>query len=217
MEQRFYHGNINPNALADYLVATFNQGYAGTVAQKVGQGDNLLVQIGRLSHSGRRIRHSIGVSIGRTPDGVNVSTGQSNWFDDPGMMGGTLIGAIFWPPLLLFPLARGIGNYTFYQDIWQAIDNYCMQAGATAGNTTYTHAVYCQNCGTANEDGAQNCHMCGAPLPHAPQYQPSQAPSSHPRSGPPPGMVVCPKCEATVSAGKYCSNCAAPLTETAPS
>jgi hypothetical protein len=35
MEQRMYQGNINPDALADYLVNMFNQGYGGTVAQKV--------------------------------------------------------------------------------------------------------------------------------------------------------------------------------------
>ena len=89
MEQRIYHGNISPDALADYLVGMFNQGYDGTVAQKVGQGNQVLVQIGLLSHSGRRIRHSIGVSIYRTPDGVSVATGQANWFDDPGL-GGSL-------------------------------------------------------------------------------------------------------------------------------
>ena len=30
MEQRVYHGTINPNDLADYLVTTFNQGVGGT-------------------------------------------------------------------------------------------------------------------------------------------------------------------------------------------
>ena len=52
MEQRLYHGNIDPDALADYLVNMFNQGYSGTAAQKVGQGNQFLVQIGLLSHSG---------------------------------------------------------------------------------------------------------------------------------------------------------------------
>jgi hypothetical protein len=54
MEQRIYHGNLSPDGLADYLVQTFNQNYsfAGwgsssltTIAQKVGQGDHVLVQI----------------------------------------------------------------------------------------------------------------------------------------------------------------------------
>jgi ribosomal protein L32 len=210
MEQRVYQGNISPDGLADYLVNSFNQGYAGdTVAQKVGQGDQVMVQIGRVSHSGR-IRHSIGLSIARVPDGISVSAGQSNWLDDPAI-GGTLIGAIFWPPLLLFPLARGIRNYGLYQDIWQAVDTYCLQAGGRPGNVTATHAVYCQNCGSINEEGVQTCRMCGAPLPvWHPQQGQQQAPVYRPPQ-PPAGQVVCPNCGQTVSAGKYCSNCAAPL------
>ncbi len=207
MEQRIYHGNISPDALADYLVGMFNQGYDGTVAQKVGQGNQVLVQIGLLSHSGRRIRHSIGVSIYRTPDGVSVATGQANWFDDPGL-GGSLIGALYWPPLLLFPLARGINSYALYQDIWQAIDTYCAQVGAMQGNVTTAHAVYCHNCGVVNNEGDQVCRMCGTSLyvaqqkPQPPTYQPTQ------------GDVVCPRCGQTVSAGNFCNNCAAPLRPT---
>jgi hypothetical protein len=43
MEQRMYHGNINPDVLADYLVNMFNQGYGGTAAQKVGHGNQVLI------------------------------------------------------------------------------------------------------------------------------------------------------------------------------
>lgn len=163
MEQRIYHGNIQPDDLANYLVGMFHQGYRGTVAQKIGQGDHILVQIGLLSHSGRRIRQSIGLSIAKTPDGVSVTSGQANWFDDP-HLGGSLIGAMFWPPLLLFPFARGINAYGLYQDIWQAVDTFCAQAGARPGTTTTAHALYCQQCGSANEEGARFCQMCGAPL-----------------------------------------------------
>ena len=129
MEQRMYHGNINPDALADYLVNMFNQGYGGTVAQKVGQGNQALVQLGLLSHSGRRIRHSIGVSIYKTPDGVSVSTGQANWFDDPGL-GGSLIGALYWPPLLLFP--RPFPNYYAVLLVSIAFLLSCIPASATS-------------------------------------------------------------------------------------
>ena len=205
-----YQGNISPDALADYLVNTFNQGYDGTVTQKVGQGNQVLVQIGLLSHSGRRIRHGISVSIYRTPDGISVSTGQANWFDDPGL-GGAMIGALYWPPMLLFPLGRGINSYALYQDIWQAIDNYCVQAGAVQGAVTTAHAVYCRNCGVVNNEGDQVCKMCGAPL-YAPQPQ-QQAPHYQPPP-PPPGMVVCPSCGQTVSTGNFCNNCAAPLKPT---
>ncbi len=209
MEQRFYHGNIDPNGLADYLVGTFGQGmfdsYSSRMtAQKVGQGDHLLVQIARVRPSGR-IRNAIGVSIARTPDGISVSTGQSNWLDSS-MIAGGIIGAIFWPPLLLFPLARGVRNFTFYQDIWNAIDNYCLQAGATQGSASTAHGVYCAHCGAVNEEGSEVCAVCGSPLytgqqQQAPQYQPTGT----------AGTVVCPKCGHTVAAANFCSNCAASL------
>jgi Double zinc ribbon len=216
MEQRFYHGNIDPNGLADYLVSMFdqgsgmyNQGFSGMVtAQKVGQGDHLLVQIARVRHSGR-IRNAIGVSIARTADGASVSTGQSNWLDD-GVIGGGLIGALFWPPLLLFPLARGIRNFAFYQDIWNAVDTYCTQAGATQGNVSTAHGVYCSHCGTVNEEGAEVCAVCGSPL-YAGQPQQSQQQQTPQYQPPAPSPVVCPKCGHTVASANFCSNCAASL------
>ncbi|HYT34203.1 MAG TPA: zinc ribbon domain-containing protein [Ktedonobacteraceae bacterium] len=210
MERRTYHGNINPSGLADYLVSTFNQEYGDTVAQKIEQGDHLFVQFGSLSHRGRSVRAALGLSISKTVDGVSVVTGQSNWFDldDPAVVGG-LIAGFFFPPLWLFPLARGISNYRLYQDIWSAVDKYCLQAGARPGNATTTHAVYCQNCGAMNDEHAQVCALCGVTLPIAPQGQPRQ-PQSQAQAA--PGMIACPRCSQTVSAGKFCSNCAAPLT-----
>lgn len=210
MERRTYHGNINPSGLADYLVSTFNQGYSDTVTQKIEQGDHLFVQFGTLSHRGRRVRAALGLSISKTADGVSVMTGQSNWFDlDDPVVAGELIAGFFFPPLWLFPLARGISNYRLYQDIWSAVDNYCLQAGARPESATTTHAVYCQNCGAMNDEHAQVCAMCGATLPIAQQDQPRQ-PQSQAQGA--PAMVACPSCGQTVSAGKFCSNCAAPLT-----
>jgi hypothetical protein len=245
MEQRVYQGNINPNGLADYLVNTFNQGYglgpgpgygfnpgygygygpgfSGTMAQKVGQGDNILVQIALLGHHGRRIRSTIGLSITRVPDGVSVATGQSNWFDAPAMAGG-LIGAIFWPPLLLFPLARGIRDYGLYQDVWNAVDTYCTQVGAMQASSTTAHGVYCPRCGAVNDEDAPACAMCGTPLASSFQGQPQPTsvpndlrndfPSQSPQSPPAAAAerIICPACGQTVSGGKFCSNCGAPLT-----
>lgn len=218
MEERVYHGNIDPNALADHLVNTFNQNfnYASygnrytTMAQKAGQGDHLLVQIARARAWSGRIRSSLGISITRVPGGISVSAGQSNWLDDPAFTG-SLIGAIFFPPLLIFPLVRGVGNFTFYQDVWDVIDTYCLQGGASLGSTMTAHGVYCNNCGAINDEGTANCHTCGAPLHVQGQqsqgYQPPQAPTA-PAS---PATIKCPSCGATVNDGKFCANCAAPL------
>ncbi len=224
MEQRVYRGNIDPNALADFLVQTFNQNYnySGmydrytTMAQKAGQGNSLLVQIARARTWSGRIRNALGVSITRVEDGLSVSTGQTNWLDlnDPGVTG-MLIGGIFFPPLLLFPIIRGISNYTFYQDVWNAIDSYCARAGASPTSATTMHGVYCAHCGTINEEGATQCQTCGAPL-YAAQPVPAGQAQSQPSSaateaGPAAETVTCPRCGSRVPAANFCSNCATPL------
>jgi hypothetical protein len=215
MEQRVYQGNINPEGLADYLVQTFNQNYnytgwsggtLNTMAQKVGQGDHLLVQIAQARPWSGRVRTALGVSISRVPGGVSVSTGQTNWLDS-GMIG-MLIGAVFFPPLVIFPLIRGINTFTFYQDVWQAVDTYCTQAGARQASATTAHGVYCYNCGAINDEGAERCHICGAPLGAA-QMPHAQAPQQGAQA---PEMVTCPNCHERVVASKFCGNCGTPLT-----
>jgi DNA-directed RNA polymerase subunit RPC12/RpoP len=199
VEQRIYRGNVNPNGLADFLVGTFNHGY-GTVAQKVGQGDQVLVQIGHMSHRGLRgIRSTIGVSIVRTPEGMNVGVGQSNWLDlDDPRLGGMLIGAVFFPPLLIFPLLRGIRSFALYEQIWDAVDSYGAQVGARQAEVSVAHGVTCPRCGVLNHEEARFCTTCGAPLQVAGESQPSASAAPE---------VICPECRQTVRAGKFCSNC----------
>ncbi|MDQ6662291.1 MAG: zinc ribbon domain-containing protein [Chloroflexota bacterium] len=217
MEQRIYHGNIDLNGLADYLVNMAGQFSRRYTAQKIGQGDHLMVQIGRMSSRGY-MRHAIGVSISKLADGIGVAVGQANWLDPS--IGGTLVGAIFWPPLLLFPLARGIRGYQMYQDIWDAIDMYCTQAGASIGQTTTSHAVYCQHCGAVNEEDAQVCSICGSPLPASPpvytaqptgQGQAAQSMSQPAQSYSSNEQVACPQCGHIVPAANFCNNCGASL------
>lgn len=213
MEQRAYQGNISPDGLADYLVNTFDAYMSRYAAQKIGQGDHILVQVGRMRYSGRS-RAAIGISISKTNDGILVSTGQSNYFSDPALAG-SLIGAIFWPPMLLFPLARGVRSYGLYQDVWNAIDMYCAQVGATPGNMTTMHGVYCQRCGALNDEGVATCHMCGAPLTAQGQ---EQTPAYQPPATETPAQetVVCPTCGQRVAALTYCGHCGAPLTRETP-
>lgn len=199
MEQRTYRGNVDPEGLADYLVSTFDQGY-NTVAQKVGQGNQFLVQVGHGRYGGRNgIRHAIGVSIVRNGDDVNVAVGQSNWLDlaTPGLVG-TLFASIWFPPLLIFPLLRGIRNFAIYGQIWDAVETYCTQRGATQAQTTVAHGVTCPHCGVLNHENAQFCSTCGTPL------TPPQPAAT--------AQAVCAECHQTVPIGRYCGNCGAALT-----
>lgn len=209
MEERIYHGKLQAQALAKHLVMTFD-GKDDLAAQSVGQGDQTMVQIGRKKMWTGRIRSAIGISVSQLSDGLQVVTGQSNWFElaDPAV-GGMLLGSLLFPPLLLFPLMRGIRQYTLYQEIWMVIDEYCTQAQATEQQRRIDHAIYCQNCGAANDEQAQQCHFCGMPFTRSDDpYALSPEKSYYiPR----PRLVQCPRCDAMVPAGKYCNNCASLL------
>nr|BBH92328.1 hypothetical protein KTA_05270 [Thermogemmatispora argillosa] len=211
MEQRIYRGNLSPDGLADYLVQTFGQNYTylgwggsplSTIAQKVGQGDHVLVQIAQAGSWSGRLRAALGVSISRLPDGISVSVGQSHWLQAP--LTGILWGALFFPPLLIFPLIRGIGAFSFYQDVWQAIETYCAQAQATRTSSSSLHGLYCTRCGAMNDEAAQQCHLCGTALQ---QPQPVQAASVAGHE-----LVTCGSCNERVVAARFCGNCGAPLT-----
>jgi hypothetical protein len=213
MEERTYRGNIDINALADHLVATFNQG-DDIVAQRAGQGDQVTVQVGRVKFWTGNLRSALGISISKLPDGVHVATGQSNWLElnDPSV-GGMLLGALFFPPLIVFPLMRGIRNYTLYQEIWTVIDDYCTQDNGVQEHARSTDAVYCQNCGGINDESAKQCHLCGMPL-YNPEYPDEETPYTQATGNTvvyKPRLVTCPRCDALVPAGKYCNNCASVL------
>jgi hypothetical protein len=139
------------------------------------------------------------VSIVRTDGGVDVSTGQSNWIDlADANLAGFLIGAIFFPPLLIFPVVQGIRAYDLYRDIWQAVDAYCMQAGATQGGVTVAHGVPCPRCDVLNHEDARFCTTCGMQLEQPATVEPARAGQE---------WVVCPECHHTVAATKFCGNC----------
>lgn len=212
MEQRIYHGSLSPDGLADYLVQTFGQNYSylgwggstlSTIAQKIGQGDHVLVQIAQARPWSGRLRTALGVSISRLPDGISVSVGQSHWLE--GSLTGILWSALFFPPLLIFPLIRGIGNFSFYQDVWQAIETYCLQAQATRVSTSTLHGLYCARCGALNDEAAQHCHLCGATLAAGPASSTGA-----------PEQVTCDSCHERVVAARFCGNCGASLTPTPP-
>lgn len=206
MEERVYNGDIDPQGLANHLVGAFNRG-RDLVAQQTGQGDQIFVQIGRMHIWNGSFRGALGVSIAKRADGLHVIAGQSTWLDlkDPAISG-SLIGAIFFHPLLIFPLVRGFRNFTLTHDLWHTVDDYCTQAGATSGSSISTDTVYCPRCGAVNPNDAEQCYLCDASLtgaqpgpPLTPELQPTQY------------AVSCPRCGTTVYAGKFCSNCGSEL------
>lgn len=236
MDQRIYYGNITPNALADYLVSVYHQPsfyyqQRHTMAQKIVQGERIFVQIMRNSDWSGSGHRAIGVHITRIAGGISVEMGASDWMElDDGGLAGMLLGALFFPPLLLFPLLQGLTGSGFSYDVWNVIDAYCVQM--SAGQSHRTHApqgFYCTYCGAFNHPGAPRCHSCHAPFNFTPpQASPTEQPAADPSSPNPPApepssprassetrpmfaLVICPNCQATVAPAHFCGNCAAPL------
>ena len=245
MEQRLYYGPIDPDALADYLVSVFNSPSQYTpprsMAQKIVQGERISVQIMRSDDWGFHEHGALGLHILRIAGGVSVSMGSSDWQQlDEGSLVGMLFGALFFPPLLLFPLIHGLTSSTFPQDVWSAIENYCAQASPRSSSGGAPRGFYCAYCGAFNHPEATRCHACHAPFNRAPSQ--AQEPSSRkvdaqpvqPVSPPPArssapqertsqstasatgdlSLVICPHCNALVMPTNFCGNCAAPLHET---
>lgn len=239
MDQRIYYGNINPNALADHLVGTFQQPpfyYQSqhTRAQKIAQGERIYVQIMRNSDWGMGGHRAISVNILRIAGGISVEMGASDWLDiDEGGLAGMLLGALFFPPLLLVPLIQGLSSSGFAHDVWNVVDTYCMQVGGGQGQRPHApQGFYCTYCGAFNHPGASHCHACHAPFNFA-SPQPAAEPSAPPASEPTPpvqepqaeasasratgetrpmfALMICPNCKATVVPAHFCGNCAAPL------
>ncbi len=193
MEERTYHGDLNPDELANALLAQFNQG--GFVAQQLGQGERVLVQIGKRDRR-RGIENALAVNIVKTPDGVNVALGQQQWLDAAADLAQAGLGALFNPWSLLGNLgeiARDVGSFSLPSQVWQAVDNYCKSAGARLGGSTAQMTVKCAYCGAANPAGAPVCSACGAGLG---DVQP----------------IYCPQCgQAAPHDSKFCARCGAKL------
>jgi hypothetical protein len=225
MDQRIYYGNINPHALADHLVSTFHRQppfYSSqhhTMAQKIAQGERVLVQIMHTSSDLFESGHkAIGVNIISIPGGVRVEMGATDWLNlnEAGVIG-LLLGVFFFPPLLLFPLIQTLTNIGFPQDIWNVIETYCVQANGGRRGSSYTpQGFYCTYCGAFNHPSASHCHYCKAPFKAAPPPQPNAQPTAEASTPTPPAqesqpLVTCPNCQASVVPARFCGNCAAPL------
>ena len=189
MEGRTYHGDLNPDELANVLVAQFNHG--NSVAQRYNQGNRVIVQVGTRDNRGR-VENALAVTLSGTPEGVNVSVGEQQWLDAAADLAQAGLGALFNPLSLLGNLGEivsDMSSFSLPQQIWQTVDKYSQNAGAGLGGDPARMAVACPYCGVANPPGAPTCTSCGAPLGEA---QP----------------VYCPQCGLQMQAGsKVCPRC----------
>lgn len=213
MEQRIYQTPIRPEELGAGLIEEWDRD--DTIAQGFGEGDRVIVQIGQREAGwfGDEPRQALTLDIERTPEGLQVTMGQQQWFKGGGeVMIGGLIG--FFPFFFTLPLGRLFGDDDIDQglpgQIWLSVEQFisahtpapaapaqpaapgAQPATAPAtGKTIRLASVPCPECGVSNPMGSARCSACGANL----QAQPT-----------------CPQCGYQNPAGaNFCNRCGSKL------
>jgi hypothetical protein len=165
MDQRIYHGNLNPADLAQSLIAEFNRG--NLLAQIVGQKGNLAVQISTRSGSSSGGKTALTVTLQKTSDGVLIQLGQQEWLGTAASLGRTTVAALINPWNLLNrldDLAQDVENLQLSEHVWQVIDQTARAIGTGYELSERLSRLTCEYCGTANPIGQAACLACGAPL-----------------------------------------------------
>jgi hypothetical protein len=165
MEQRFFHGDLLPDQLAQSLVAEFNRG--NLRAQILRQADGVAVQIGTRPGSPSGGQTALTATFHAAPDGVMVRLGQQEWFSTAASLGRTTIAALINPWNLLTRLddiAQDVENLQLTERVWNEIDRAARAAGASHELSERLRRLICEYCGVANPVGGAACIACGAPL-----------------------------------------------------
>jgi len=190
MDRRIFHGNIEPNDIAQALVAEFSRG--NMHAQIVGNAAKMAVQISTRHGAQSGGQTALTITIQDTDDGIMVDIGQQAWLGVAASLGQTAISALRNPFSLLGrldDLAQDIENMQLSDRVWQLVDRTIATVGASYKLSDRLRRVTCGYCQTANPVGEGACIACGAPLGDA-----------HPTSCPNCGFAVsqvetvCPNC-----------------------
>lgn len=165
MNQRIYHGNIDPVDMANALVGYFNRG--NWRVQRFGDSNKLVVQVATrdLLNSGGQTATS--VILQRIEDGVNVQLTQQAWLGVAASLGTSALAVLMNPWNLinrLDDIAQDVESLQLIDEIWKVLDRIAVSLGATQELSERLRRVTCEYCGTANPVGAGNCISCGAPM-----------------------------------------------------
>lgn len=165
MNQRIYHGNINPVDMANALVGYFNRG--NWRVQRIGDSNKLVVQIATRDMPNSGGQTAMSVIMQRMEDGVTVQVGQQAWLGVAASLGSSALAVLMNPWNLLNRLddiAQDIENLQLNDEVWKVLDGAATTLGATQQLSERLRRVTCEYCGTANLVGAGNCIACGAPM-----------------------------------------------------
>lgn len=194
MERKIFHGRIEPEHIAQALMAEFNQG--NLRAQALGHGDRIVVQVGTRPGAMSGGQTAMTVTVQSLEDGIMVELGQQAWLGVAASLGMSALAAIRNPFSLLGRLddiAQDIENLQVSERVWAVISGTARAAGASAELSENLRRTTCEYCHVANPVGAPTCGACGAPLGKA---QP----------------VTCHNCGYVMRPGESpCPNCGSPI------
>ena len=195
VEQRAYHGKIKPEALAQALVAQFNQGETRAQWTRGAQG-RTAVQIQNRKVERRDPTTAVTLHITPSETGVVLSMSEQKWLSVAADLVKSGLLALLNPWNLISELddiARNVRSLQLRQEIWQGIETYCRGVGAGLGMTPQLQHLVCPYCGTPNPLGTLTCQACRGPLA---EVQP----------------VACPQCGCLNDPrAQRCANCRASL------
>ena len=194
MDQRIFHGNINPSDFARALFARFNRG--NLRAQQIGSGEKVVVQVASVQGARSGGQTALCITLQKVADGVAVQIGRQTWYGVAASLGVTALQALrdhFSLIGRLDDIAQDIENLQLTEQVWQTIEEAARTAGASFELSERLRRLVCEYCDTANPVGEPSCIACGAPLG-----------SAQPRT--------CPNCGFVVKAGEtVCPNCKQPI------
>lgn len=165
MNQRIYHGMLDPLDLANALLGYFNRG--NFRVQRFGDSDKLVVQIATSDRPMAGGQTAMSVVMQRFADGVSVQVGEQAWLGVAASLGVSALSVLRNPISLLNRLddiAQDIESLQLSEEVWKVLDGTARSLGASQELSERLRRVVCDYCGTANEVGEGRCIACGAPL-----------------------------------------------------
>lgn len=166
VEQRAYHGELNPSDLARALVVRFDTGETRAYWMEA-DGGRAVVQVQNRRVEPGDPNTAITVQVVPTKTGLTVAVSEQKLLGVAADMAKTGVNAWFNPMRLLGELddiARNVRLLGLRPEVWKAVDEYCQAQGSGRGSAGILDHIECPYCGTPNEIGTRKCVSCQAPL-----------------------------------------------------
>ena len=165
MMQKFFHGKITTEGIADALLINFNRTNYET--QRITTKDSIVIQIRTRRNRTSGGNTALSVILQSIADGVSVSVGQQAWFGILASLGVSAITTLINPVQLinrLDDIAQDIESLQLNDSVWDFILNFAKSQGAGFEISEVLRSITCAYCLSANPFNNSNCIACGAPL-----------------------------------------------------